>query len=145
MGDDVVWSLTDEFESVRKEYEKICDKMADLGLPFVCMVAIENDGERTSFHIRGHMEAERTPVMLMFFKMLLDNDEISHFLIDNFHVILAALKTGHALADQLDLPEVDFEKLGALLQTDNDGEDNVELPGNIDDFLNGLLNKDNKK
>jgi len=138
------WSKKEEFERFKRELLALSDRFDNVDIPYLWITAIRNDGERTEFSILGNNIGEDSPPNIIFFKMLLDNPDIMYFLMENFPVIMAALKTGHGMADKMKLPPLDVVlRINPDISIDvmDDDINNIDVPDEFSDFLNNLLRK----
>jgi len=136
------FDYSEEWNKVKDKIIKLSDELDDTPLPYLWITGIENDGEGTQFSILGHTPGEDTPAAIAFFMMLLDNPSVLNFIMENFAVIMAALKLGNAAADKMGLPSMDSisNKTGLA------GETNVEdVPDEFASFLDKLAKKNNNK
>ena len=135
------WSKKEEFERSKRELLALSDRFDNADIPYLWITAIRNDGERTEFSILGNNIGEDSPPNIIFFKILLDNPDIMYFLMENFPVIVAALKTGHAMADKMKLPQMDVVlRCNPDVPIDvTDGD--IDIPSEFNDFLSNLLGK----
>lgn len=140
MSERNLFDKMEEFLKLRDELVDLSEKFDEVGIPYIWITGVQNDGEETKFSIIGNSIGEATPTKLLFFKLLLDNGKLLNFVIENFPVIILALKTGHSMADKISLPELDI-MLKVSDEYRNINVDSLQDDNNIPDEFADWLNK----